>query len=363
MTNRIILYDLSFLGDDRVSGVERFSVEIYQRLSNTENRRIYVLLPKDYKEKATNDNVSHIVLPFKNKILNHTFMFYVLFFTKIDKAFFPAFPPFPLFYALCAYKKVALIRVIHDVVYWKRKSTLSFKSKLYLKPLETWLLKRYTKVVTVSQYSSKKITDTHGINNIFICPNGVSLIFNSIKTKKDHKPIKLISVGTIEPRKNFLFLIDVLEKLTLLNINAELTILGRKGWGHKPLMNKINTSPCAKKVHIKCGLTDRQLNKEYNASSIFVFPSLEEGFGIPIIEAMRTGLPVVASHNSAITEIVSNHGILIDNYDASTWAKEIINLINSPTHYTKMTELSLERAQHFSWDNSAQKLMGLMDEK
>jgi len=362
MAHKTLLYDLSFLGDGRVSGVERFSIEIYKELINTENRKVLAVLPKGYDKNKINPAIDNFFMPFNNKMLNHIFMFYILLLKKVDSAFFAAFPPFPVFYILSKFKGVSLIRVIHDVVYWQEKAELSLKSKIYLKPLESWMLRRYKKIVTVSKYSAKKINEVLGINNVSVCPNGVASVFKPLKSEKDKKVIKLVSVGTIEPRKNYPFLVDVLEALVGLGVDVELSILGRAGWGYEELVSKIDSSPCSDKIRLECDLTDEQLNIEYSKASLFLFPSFEEGFGIPIIEAMRNGLPVIAADNSAITEVVDQYGVLIDDYEASDWANEIIKLMNSEREYSKMVELSYARSSCYSWANSADTLMRLVDE-
>lgn len=353
--NLKIFYDLSFVGHGRISGIERFSLEIYHHLTNTEGMIFICALPKGFG--TINPSVNNFFLASKSKLLNH-FIYTPLFLLKFspDIAIFPAFPPAPY---LVEFQQIKIFRVLHDVVFWQRPETLSTKAVWYLKPLENFWLKHYKRLLTVSNYSKNKIVQVLGFKetDIFIVPNGVSKIFREESTFNDKISKKyLLCVSTIEPRKNLTFLIDVFDQLSLERNDLDLIICGRKGWGFNDLIHRVSKSPNANNIYIIHDANDKKLAKLYAGATLFVFPSLEEGFGIPILEAMSQGKVVIASDNSAISEVVGKAGILVQDYCPNHWSKTIIKILADKSELERIKKLAKYRAAEFTWKKSVEKL-------
>jgi glycosyltransferase involved in cell wall biosynthesis len=354
-----ILYDLTFVGDGRVSGVERFAIEISENLVNDNETEITLAVPKGFR--GENKLVNYVYLPFKNKMACHLILPFYIFLGKYDAVLLPAFPPVIFSYFSYLFGRCEFYRVVHDVVYWQQKSTIPNKAKLYLKPLEEFWLSRYKKVITVSEYSKLAIENVLGLKNVTVCPNGVSSVFLSdSKVKRRTENFRIISVGTIEPRKNYSFLVDLFIEITKKYPTAELVICGRAGWGYSDLLEKLNSLESKSQIKVLSDLSDEELDFEYQNADFFVYPSLEEGFGIPIVEAMSYGLPVVASNNSAITEVVSKYGILLDSYHVSEWVESLVAIAEDQNRYTNLSQLSVERSKQFSWKESALKMIRLL---
>lgn len=357
---RLIGYDLSFVGDGRITGVERFSLELYARLKDTMAAGYVVFVPKGFN--AVNKNVKNVWLPSKSKALNHFFwlpIFSLIF--RVDTIFFPSFPPGALFMVFFGKRKV---RVLHDAVYWDSSSSLSLKAKVYLKPLELlWLKFRcYTSIVTVSEYSRKRLGEILGRQlRIDVVPNGVSRGFANTGSKKIGNNNRFIlSVGTIEPRKNYEFLVDVYERVLEEAPDLRLVICGRPGWGKQALLKKISQSQAGAKISVIEGASDTELSAYYESCALFVFPSKEEGFGIPIIEAMSKGALVVAADNTAISEIVDGAGILVRDYVVDDWAAIISKCLSGEIDKSQYSKDAESRALQYSWDVAAQKLDGIL---
>jgi glycosyltransferase involved in cell wall biosynthesis len=285
---------------------------------------------------------------------------------RISKVYFPVFPPSILFIILRLFYNIKIYRTIFDTIMWKFPETTSLKNKLYMRPLETLGAYYYDKVFTISESSKNDIID--------LFPNlGNKTINASLALKTTKKNLSsaddvlnklqitknkyILFVGTIEPRKNVEFILLILKELYLYDADIKLVLAGRVGWGHKELVKNPLYSQLSSNIVFTDYINDEELATIYANAIAFVFPSLYEGFGLPIIEAMEQGTPVIASNNSSIPEAVSNAGILVDGYDATIWAKEIIGLYEDEVLRNMLIQKGLERIKLLSWNQTVQIIM------
>jgi len=354
---RKIFFDLSFIADRRVTGVERFALEIYRELEAQSPGEVVALLPNG--EVGLFPGGRSIELAFKSKVLNQM-LGVPMALARIGPAtvVFPSFAPSPLCWLLRSKK---MVRVVHDTVFWERAKTLSVKARLYLKPLEQWWMSRYGAVATVSHYSKSSIIRLFPYlkDRLSVVPNAVSpSVTHSSEVPSVGK--FLLSVGTIEPRKNFEFLIRVFETLAESDHDLHLVICGRMGWGYESLMVAQRNSSFSKRILVFTSVTDAQLSGFYAHCAAFIFPSFEEGFGIPLIEAMFHGRAVVAANNSAITEIVADAGTLVDGYVEAEWVEKI-RLSLAKADSADVVAAAVERSKCYSWQQSAREMKKVID--
>ncbi|MDO6681325.1 glycosyltransferase family 1 protein [Oceanobacter sp. 5_MG-2023] len=350
-----ILVDLTFLGDGRITGIERFAIEIYKRLSNGLNIEYVCLLPAGYND--LNSNVENIHLPFSNKFVCHFLYPVYMLGIAADGLYLPAFPASPFVWIAALFRKnFSVYRVLHDVVPWIRTETIPWKAKYYFKPMEEYGLTRYKKVFTVSHYSAEKIKNILGVKVDNILYNGVASIFQDQEFSEGDRKLNLLSVGTIEPRKNYKFLVDLLGEILLYKPQAMLVICGRKGWGYDDLLSYVKSKSYQKNIKIRVDISDIELAQEYKQASIFLYSSLEEGFGIPLVEAMAKGIPVVASSGSAVTEVVADSGFLLESKDIREWTDTVNKLLDDSDVYEKYSSLSVTRSQVFTWESTVKTL-------
>lgn len=161
----------------------------------------------------------------------------------------------------------------------------------------------------------------------------------------------ILTVGSLEPRKNLTTLIKAFHKLPEnLQQQYPLVITGPRGWKNKELRKLAANSPYV----LMTGFVRRRLLPAvYHAASMFVFPSLYEGFGLPLLEAMAARLPVVASNRSAIPEVVGDSGFLVDPLDAGKMAFTIEHLLTHPDEAAALGEAAHRQARQFSWQITA----------
>ena len=164
----------------------------------------------------------------------------------------------------------------------------------------------------------------------------------------------LLSLATLEPRKNIDHLIRCFARLVEsrdLPANVNLVLVGARGWLLDGLMAELDRNPQVKSRLIITGFVpDEDLAALYSGALAFVYPSLYEGFGLPPLEAMQCGLPVITSNVSSLPEVVGNAALLVAPTDADALCDAILTLVNKPDVRADLSARALARSMHFSWD-------------
>jgi glycosyltransferase involved in cell wall biosynthesis len=158
----------------------------------------------------------------------------------------------------------------------------------------------------------------------------------------------ILFVGSIEPRKNFDGLIDAYNKIRR-SIEQKLVIVGGRGWKNSAIYKRIKEKGMQDDVLFVGYVPDSDLVAVYNLADLFIYPSFYEGFGIPLLEAMSCGVPIVASHSSSIPEVVGEAGLLCDPYDSADIAKKIESVIMSPKVSRDLIHKGFLQQRRFSW--------------
>lgn len=240
-----------------------------------------------------------------------------------------------------------------------------------------WFIKKYTKQVKANARRAKKIiavsrSTKNDIVNFFGIPAAkISVIYqaaDSIFQKMD-KPDSsvldrydigreyILSVGTVEPRKNYPLLINAFAKIKPDHPKLKLAIVGRTGWKSEPSYKAREDNPYKQDILFLGKLDDHDLAHLYNQAKAFVYPSLFEGFGLPVLEAMSCGSAVIAAHTSSIPEVVGQGGMLIPPNNSQDLSAAIHKVL-SDTHFRQeLSKKALLQAKKFSWaDNARQSL-------
>ncbi len=172
--------------------------------------------------------------------------------------------------------------------------------------------------------------------------------------KKFKLPEKyLLAVGTLEPRKNFVNLIKAFVNVKRKFPEYKLVIVGKKGWQHNAIDKAVKEFQVEGDVIFPGYMKDHELHCTYHAASVFVFPSLYEGFGIPPLEAMASGCPVVSSNVASLPEVVGDAGLQVDPRNSVKIADAIISVIENPQVRNMLLERGFMRSQRFNWIHSA----------
>jgi len=164
----------------------------------------------------------------------------------------------------------------------------------------------------------------------------------------------ILAVGTIEPRKNLGRLIDAFRQLTVEHgLTEHLVLAGRLGWNYEEILAKIEDPTLAGRIHLTGFVSAEDLPWYYAAATVCAYPSIQEGFGFPPLEAMACGVPVISSRSSSLTENLEGAAELIDPTDASAIAAALLRLLRDPDLHARTRQAGLARAARFSWDSTA----------
>jgi glycosyltransferase involved in cell wall biosynthesis len=168
-------------------------------------------------------------------------------------------------------------------------------------------------------------------------------------------PRFLLYVGTIEPRKNLDVLLGALLRLKGQGREVPLVVAGRLGWLYDGFLAKIRSLGLENLVLLPGFVPDDDLPALYTAAEVFVYPSVYEGFGIPVLEAMGCGTPVLCSDVSSLPEVAGDGGILLPPGDPAAWAEAIARLTEEPALRRELRERGFRRASRFRWEETARR--------
>lgn len=168
----------------------------------------------------------------------------------------------------------------------------------------------------------------------------------------------ILHIGTLEPRKNLIFLVKVFaEAIKDKKIPHSLAIAGKKGWYYEELFKLVDDLGLADRVIFTGYIDDEDKSYLYNGSSLFAFPSVYEGFGLPPLEAMSCGVPVMTSSTSSLPEVVDKAGVLLPPNNKNLWVRNMKRVLKSSKVQKEMSEASLIQAAKFSWQKTAEQTL------
>ncbi|HET8551271.1 MAG TPA: glycosyltransferase family 1 protein, partial [Gammaproteobacteria bacterium] len=170
----------------------------------------------------------------------------------------------------------------------------------------------------------------------------------------------LLAVGTLEPRKNITSLIRAYEKIpSRVRRRFPLALAGMKGWHYGEIGREMEPLVATGEIKLLGYLSDDELPQVYAGSCMLVYPSIYEGFGLPPLEAMACGVPVIASNRASLPEVVGDAGILVEPYDIDAIAEAIVGLIDDAHERERRSHAGLERSGDFSWQKCARETMAV----
>lgn len=252
---------------------------------------------------------------------------------------------------------------VHDLAFLKYPDQLPRSRRTWLIGATRLSARRASKIITVSEATKRDLQDWLDIpeDRIRAIPlatsgkvekvEGESLDIFKMKWNIDRPYV--LAVGTLEPRKNLPTLLRAFAKIKN-EIDHQLVLVGPEGWLTGELKSTLDELNLGDRVRLTGFVSDEELGGWYSGADLYVFPSYYEGFGLPAIEAMRCGTPVLASDNSAFPEVVGDAGVLIPAEDTDHWAETMRDLLRDESRRSELRELGFARAEMFSWDRTAQ---------
>jgi glycosyltransferase involved in cell wall biosynthesis len=216
--------------------------------------------------------------------------------------------------------------------------------------------RKATAIITPSETVKREVCEHLRVSDekVFAIPEAARACFYPATSSETLQrlgvePEFILFVGTVEPRKNLLALVRALERIT----KIQLVIAGQKGWLSDDLMAYLDRSEIRHRVLFTGHLSDDDLRALYSSCRVFVYPSLYEGFGLPLLEAMACGAPVVTSNVGSIVETVGDAARLVSPTDVDDLAHALTSLLNDHRERAHLSSAGIAHAKNFSWQRTA----------
>ncbi len=280
------------------------------------------------------------------------------------------FGNFADFFPWLFFHRPARIWLIHDLVWKLFPETMELKRRFSRNVFIPRAMRRADLLLTVSDNTGRDIQSVLGIGT------PVQSLYNAADPAIFHPAKKgeitrvkgkyglaapyVLSVSTLEPRKNLETLLAAFRDMKK-PAGCRLVLVGMKGWINEGFFRLIDEMGLAGEVVTPGYVPDGDLAPLYSGASVFAFPSIYEGFGLPVLEAMQCGCPVVVSSSSSIPEVAGDAGIIVDPMDAAGFAREMGRVMSDTVLAKRMSRAGLARAGYYSWDRSAKSLIEVFE--
>jgi glycosyltransferase involved in cell wall biosynthesis len=269
---------------------------------------------------------------------------------------------------------VPMVVTIHDLSFLRYPQTHPAERLKWLKDGLPSTLSNARLIIADSQFTKDELISLLGIseNRVRVVYLGVTpdyrprdkeLLAEKLKEFDLAPDGYILSVGTLESRKNILALLDAYESLpNSLKERWSMVIVGLKGWKDHAVAKSIeNLSRVGRLRHLGY-VPDDKLPFVYAGATLFVYPSLYEGFGLPLLEAMASGVPVISSNRASLPEVVGNAGALVDPEDIGLIADTMEAILTDPEKRREMVTIGLRQAGRFTWEACAKETFKVYQE-
>lgn len=251
---------------------------------------------------------------------------------------------------------------VHDLAYLRFPEQLPQARRAYLVAMTRLSARAAERVITVSENTANDLMQwlklpEDRVTSIPLAPSdhvqpvsGTSLDVFRMKWEIDRPYV--LAVGTLEPRKNLPTLLRAFAKIKD-EVDHQLVLVGPEGWLTGELRKTLDELALGDRVRLTGFVSDEELGGWYSAADLLAFPSHYEGFGLPVVEAMRCGTPVLTSDSSCFPEVVGDAGVMISPNDTDLWAETMRELLRDESRREELVRKGRERATRFSWEHTA----------
>ncbi|MCX6994382.1 MAG: glycosyltransferase family 1 protein [Chlamydiae bacterium] len=253
--------------------------------------------------------------------------------------------------------QIRYLLTMHDLTVYRYPKSMGLYNYCVNRLLVPFSFRKADRLIAVSESTRREIEAFLGVAPLTVIHEAASSYFIPREMKKGVP--YMLYVGTVEPRKNLITLLKAYgQALQEGHKLPKLVIAGKKGWKSENIYALAKTLP----VEFLGYIDDKTKLELYNGADFFVYPSLYEGFGLPVLEAMQCGLPIISSNSSSLPEVVGDAGLLFDPLDEKALKEHLIALSTSSELCLELRAKSLEQARKFSWAKSAEQLMKALQE-
>jgi glycosyltransferase involved in cell wall biosynthesis len=278
---------------------------------------------------------------------------------------------FDLYHALAFVSPLICVKpsvvTVYDLSFIHYPQVLPPARRLYLRLLTALSCRRAKRVIGISASTARDVQETFGIppDKIDVALGGYDsdqyhpltpADIETFRTREGLPERFWLFLGTLEPRKNLTTLLDAYAQLPR-NERLPLILAGGKGWDYQPIFERVAHYGLTDDVRFPGFIPADDLPLWYNSAEIFVYPSVYEGFGLPPVEAMACGTPVIVSDASSLPEAVGDAGLRIPPHDVTAWAEALKTAFHDANWREDARQRGLDQARQFTWENTARQTL------
>jgi len=353
------------LADYTVGGIARYTVQLARALHDVDSEHRFIALrsrrPKIDPPEIASDESRALFTPPHHRIERFS-LGWELRGARLDVLHSPDFIP-----PRGAWRKVI---TVHDLAYLRMPWLLTRESRRYYNGIRR-AVAQADAVIAVSQATARdlielldspddKVHVIHEAADADLAPMPKDEAARIVRERYGVEGSYVLFVGTIEPRKNLPKLVEAIGLLRR-EMPVRLVVAGRRGWLSAPVFDAIRRQAADDGVVFVGEVSPRELGPLYCAAEVLTLPSLYEGFGLPPLEAMACGTPVVVSNAAALTEVVGDAGVIVRPDDPDDIANGLAWVIGNAAFRATLVERGLARAASFSWDRAARETLAVYE--
>jgi glycosyltransferase involved in cell wall biosynthesis len=261
-----------------------------------------------------------------------------------------------------------VVATIHDLSFEHVPETFNRRSRAQLHLTVRHTARRARQILTLSEFSRADIIRTYHVDpaRVFVTPAAAPPHFAPVTDSTELRRIRttygierdyILSLGSIQPRKNLVRLIRAYSSLRRLRPELklpQLVLAGKRGWIDKDIFRSAGDSELKQDILFTGYVPESDLPALFSGALCFAYPSYFEGFGLPVVEAMQCGTPVITGNRTSLPEVVGEAGMLVDPFSEAEIAQALAKIIKDPGYRDELRVKGIERARIFDWKRTAQ---------
>jgi len=266
----------------------------------------------------------------------------------------------------------ARIVTVHDISFKRFPHFFSLRDRLMLSTLVPLSMRLAKRVIVEAEFTRQDIIARYGLptEKLAVIPLAPSAHFapvrdglrlQEIREKYELSEQFVLAVGNLQPRKNLTTLFSAVTELKTRGDKVQLAVVGQAHWQAQTIFQHAGQAGSAHDIRFLGYVPDEDLQTLYSAACVFAFPSLYEGFGLPPLEAMACGTPVICSNTSTLPEVVGDAGLLLPSQDVSAWADALQSVLRDPALRDNLARRGLARAAELTWEGTARKTLEIYE--
>lgn len=268
--------------------------------------------------------------------------------------------------------RIPTLVTVHDLSFVHYPETFTPALVRYLNTVVPPSVRRATHVLADSQATKDDLVNLWQMepDKITVLYSGVNPTFRPVTEREPVAAARaryglgdfpyVLSVGTIQPRKNYQTLMRAFQPLAG-RFPHHLVIVGGQGWLFEDVLAEVGRLGLDGRVHFLGFVDDADLPALYSEATLFAFPSLYEGFGLPLLEAMACGAPVLSSNASSLPEVAGEAAVLLSPHDPDAWTEAIQAALGDPRQRARLVAAGFRQTRRFSWETAARQLLGIYE--